>query len=98
MRFSVRTTDYQRNRMLNICDEDLVGRKLKDGEIKVSIDRGCYGGRIVGADEARELLQNASIINMAGEETISLSLGLGIGAENGVKKIDGVPFLIVFKM
>jgi len=49
-------------------------------------------------DEAKKLLKNSSIINMVGKNTISLSLELGIGSENGVKKISGVPFLIVFKM
>jgi hypothetical protein len=35
---------------------------------------------------------------MVGKEIISLSVDLGIASENGVKKIDGVPFLIIFKM
>jgi hypothetical protein len=35
---------------------------------------------------------------MVGKETVSLSMSLGIGSENGVKEINGIPFLIVFKM
>ena len=35
---------------------------------------------------------------MVGKDTISLSLELGVGTENGVKIIGGVPFLIVYKM
>jgi hypothetical protein len=35
---------------------------------------------------------------MVGKEIISLSITLGIGSENGIKEIDGIPFLIVFKM
>jgi hypothetical protein len=35
---------------------------------------------------------------MVGKETILLSTSLGIGSPSGVKEIDGVPFLIVFKM
>jgi hypothetical protein len=35
---------------------------------------------------------------MVGKETISLSIDLGVGSENGVKTISGVPFLIVFNM
>ena len=54
--------------------------------------------KIVTKDEAKELLQNSSIINMVGEETISLSLELGIGSKDGVKVISDIPFLIVFKM
>jgi hypothetical protein len=35
---------------------------------------------------------------MVGNKTISLSIELGIGSENGVKIISGVPFLIIFNM
>jgi len=33
---------------------------------------------------------------MVGKDIISLSVELGIGSEKGVKKVDGVPFLIIF--
>jgi hypothetical protein len=34
---------------------------------------------------------------MVGKETIALSVELGIGSSKGVKEIDGIPFLLVFK-
>ena len=98
MPFSVKLTDYQKNQMLNICDADLIGKEIQENELKVNISKSYYGERIVDKNEAQTLLQNSSIINMVGKETISLSISLGIGTENGVKKINGVPFLIVFKM
>jgi len=44
------------------------------------------------------LLKRSDNINMAGKEIISLSVDMGIGTQDGVKEIDGVPFLVVFKM
>jgi hypothetical protein len=35
---------------------------------------------------------------MVGQETVSLSISLGIGSSQGIKKINGVPFLLIFKM
>ena len=35
---------------------------------------------------------------MVGKEIISLSVNMGIGSQKGVKEIDGIPFLIVFKV
>jgi len=35
---------------------------------------------------------------MVGKEIISLSVNMGIGSEDGIKVIDGIHFLIVFKM
>ena len=82
--------------MLNICDADLLGKKIIQDEFTMHISEAYYGKKIVEIEEAKTLLQNSSIINMAGKDAISLAVELGIGSENGVKVISDVPFLIVF--
>ena len=98
MPFSVRVTDYQKQIMLNICDAELLGKKITQDELTMHISENYYGERFVEQEEAESLLKNSSIINMAGKETVSLSLKLGIGSENAVKTISDVPFLIIFNM
>ena len=98
MPFSVRVTNYQNNNMLNICDADLLGKKITQDQLDMNINKNYYGEKLIEKEEATSLLKNSSIINMVGKETISLSIKLGIGSENGVKTISGVPFLIVYKM
>ena len=98
MPFSVRISDYQKNMMLNICDAELLGKNIIQDELNMHISESYYGEKLVEKEEAKQLLKSSSIINMVGKETISLSLELGIGSENGVKTISDVPFLIVFKM
>jgi len=98
MSFSIKLTDYNKNVMLNICDADLLGKKITEKELKVHISQSYYGEKIVEKEEAKTLLKNSSIINMVGKEIVSLSTSLGIGSEDGIKEIDGVPFLIVYKM
>ena len=98
MQFSVRVTDYQKNAMLNICDAELLGRNIVQNELNMNISKSYYGEKLVKKEEAVTLLKNSSIINMVGKETVSLSIELGIGSENGIKTISNVPFLIVFKM
>ena len=98
MQFSVRITDYQKNIILNICDAELLGKNIIQDELNMNISKSYYGQKLVEKKEAKILLKKSSIINMVGKETISLSVELGIGSENGIKSISGVPFLIVFKM
>ena len=98
MQFSARITDYQKNAMLNICDAELLGKNITEGKLNMHISESYYGEKFIDREEAKTLLQNSSIINMVGKESVSLSLELGIGSENGVKIISDVPFLIVFKM
>ena len=96
MQFSVRISDYQKNTMVNMCDVELMGKDIVDGELKIHISENYYGKKIVDKDEAISLLKSASIMNLVGKETISLATGLGIGSESGVKIISGIPFLIIF--
>ena len=98
MQFSVKTTEYQKNMMLNICDSNLLGKEIVQNELIMKINKSYYGEKIVNKEEAKTLLKKSSIINMVGKDTISLSIELGIGSENGVKKISGIPFLIVFNL
>ena len=97
MYFAIRLVNQQRDRMLNICDAELVGRTVRQSDLEVKISKSYYGDRVVDEKEAESLLRNSSIINMAGRKTIDLSIKIGVGTAKGVKEIEGVPFLIVFK-
>lgn len=98
MRFFVKTSHYQSSNMLNMCDDDLLGRIIKNGNLQINISKSYYGQRLVEKEEAQTLMQNCSILNLVGKNTIQMSVDLKIGSQQGVKTIDGVPFLIVFKM
>jgi hypothetical protein len=96
MQFSVRISDYQKNTMLNMCDAELIGKEVVDGELKINITESYYGSQIIDKDEAISLLKSASILNLVGKETISLATEFGIGSKDGVKIISDIPFLIIF--
>ena len=84
--------------MLNICDPELVNKTVHDGNTKIKINPNYYAERNVDEHEAKTLLTQCNSINMVGEKTISLATRLGIGSEKSIRRIEGIPFLIVFKM
>ena len=96
--FSARLINHKDTSMLNICDADLLGRTLNKGNLTLKISEEYYGEKVVEKEEAESLLKESSSINMVGKEIISLSTDMGVGSQEGVKEIDGIPFLIVFKM
>ncbi len=98
MQFSVRVSNYQKKSMLNICDAELLGKKIIRDGLNIHISESYYGEKLVAKEEAKSLLKNSSIINMVGKEIVSLSIELGIGTESGIKTISDIPFLIVFKV
>lgn len=99
MPFSVRLSNYQGSTMLNMCDADLLGRHItaQDGRT-MHISEGYYGGRLVSRNDAYKLLRESSIINMVGEDAVSMAVELGMGSKDGARVISGVPFMLVFKM
>ena len=98
MLFSTKVISASGNLMLNICDPELIDKTFHDGNTKIKINSNYYAERDVDEHEAKNLLKKCSSINMVGEKTISLATSLGIGSERSIRRIDGVPFLIVFKM
>ena len=96
--FYARIINQKNINMLNICDADLLGRTLNRDNFSLKISEKYYGEKVVEKEEAESLLKESSSINMVGKEIISLSTDIGVGSQEGVKEIDGIPFLIVFKM
>ena len=96
--FSARIINQNNTRLLNICDSDLLGKTIISEKLSIKISESYYGEKSIKKEEAEHLLRECNNINMVGKDIISLSVELGIGSEKGVKKVDGVPFLIVFKM
>ena len=96
--FSTRLINHKDTSMLNICDTELLGRTLNKGNFTLKISDDYYAEKIVEKEEAKDLLKSSNSINMVGKKIISLSVDMGIGTQDGVKEIDGVPFLVVFKM
>ena len=84
--------------MLNICYTELLGRTLNRGSFTLKISEKYYAQKVVGKEEAKDLLRRSNNINMVGKEIISLSVNIGVGSQDGVKEIDGIPFLLVFKI
>ena len=98
MLYSVKIVSRNGNTMLNMCDSELLGKTFSDGKLVMKISKNYYHDQFVEQEEAKDLLKKSNNINLVGNETISLSLELGIGTEQAVKLIDKIPFLIIIKM
>ena len=98
MLYSTKVISASGSLMLNICDPELVDKTLYDGKVKIKINPNYYAERDVDEHEAKNLLEKCNSINMVGEKTISLATSLGIGSEKSIRLIEGIPFLLVFKM
>ena len=95
--FSVRTAEFKGTILVNICDEELVGRTVAEGNLKVHLSTEFYSGEVVDKGEALRLIRTCSIVNLAGSRSVSLAVDNKVGAPEAVREIEEVPFLMVYK-
>jgi uncharacterized protein len=95
--FSVRTAEYRGTILLNMCDEELVGRTVAEGSLKVHLSKEFYSGEVVEKPEALRLIRTCSIVNLAGTRSVALAVENRMGAPEAIREIEEVPFLMIYK-
>ncbi len=95
--FSIRTAEYKGTILVNICDEELVGRTVSEGRLQVHLSKEFYSGEVVDAGEALRLIRRCQIINLAGTRSVSLAVDNEVGAPEAIREIEQVPFLMIYK-
>ncbi len=81
-----------------ICDKELLGRKLREGNVSVTISEDFYKGELVTEEEATEVITRATNINLFGERAVSCAVRCGVVAPSSIKIIDGVAHAQVFRI
>jgi hypothetical protein len=95
--FSVRTSEYKGAILVNMCDEELVGKTVTEGKLKLHLSKEFYSGEIVDKGEALRLIRTCSIISLAGTRSVSLAIENKMGAPEAIREIEEVPFLMIYK-
>ena len=83
--------------MISVCDASLVGKTLHHGEIVLSLSEDYFQEEVIGVAKAADLLKKCSIANLVGEKIVALAISMGLAKEVSVKRLCGIPFLMIFK-
>jgi uncharacterized protein len=82
-----------------VCDSDVFGRKLVDGSRVLDVSGDFFNGTPVGVVEAREEIVRCAgedaTFNFVGRKSVEMAKELGIVKDEGVVRIDGIPFALV---
>lgn len=95
--FIARRIKWQEATLVNICDEELLGKTVKNGEIEMPISRDYYGANKVSESEAISLVRDSSIINLAGTRIVQKVLEAELASPHAVKTVGEVSFLMIYK-
>ena len=95
--YAARTTPYQGSIMVDICDIELIGNKLEQDGLVINLTKEYYQQQVIGQPDAQELLQKCDIANLVGDKIVRQALELKLAKDASIRKISGVPFLMIYK-
>jgi hypothetical protein len=84
--------------LIGACDEKLLGKKFEDGKFQIDVKKDFYDGKRVSTDVLKKYLEDATIANLVGKETIKCAIELGIIDTNCIIRIKGVPHAQMVRM
>jgi len=95
---SIKTHRAQGQVVVAMCDAELVGRKLNDGRVTITLNEGFYAGEFFDEDETGifNLIRGASSYNIFGERAIAVAVRYNLVDRSTVRLIDGVPHAQVY--
>ncbi|MGF3522859.1 MAG: DUF424 domain-containing protein [Candidatus Bathyarchaeia archaeon] len=86
------------NVLLAICDADLLGKTLKQGKIVFHIKQEFYNGGKLTVEEAVDMIENSTIVNMVGKCCVDQAIAKGYVHPEAVLEIEGVPHAQIVKL
>ena len=95
--FVSRELRHQTARTVNICDEELLGRTLREGKLKVDITPDYFSGVRVDEETALKQIKETDIVNLVGNRIVAKALKEKLGHPRAGRKIEEVSFLMIYK-
>ena len=77
--------------IIAMCDKELVGKTLKNGDVEVEIKESFYKGEELEEEKIKELIKQPVILNIFGEKSIKLAMDCDLLKEENILDIEGVP-------
>jgi hypothetical protein len=85
-----------------IADKELVGQRFEEGEKQLDVKENFYRSeeeKIYSEEEVKEILEKWKIedatFNIVGEQSVRIALEMGIINEEGVGRIDNIPYALI---
>ena len=95
-KFYIRKMHYQGSLMVNICDEELLGKNIESDTLNINITSEFFN-EIVNEKDITTLLKKCSIANLIGKRVVDKTLSLGLAKRDSIKVVSDIPFLMIFK-
>ena len=79
------------SRVVAVCDHELMGKTLSNGDIEITITKDFYGETLATEDEVRDALRYANNANIIGNRVVEIAVSLGLVERSSCFMIGSVP-------
>jgi hypothetical protein len=86
------------NVLLAICDTEIIGKTLREGQIVFHVKEEFYKGTKVDVEEAVAMIENSNIVNMVGKNVVRKAIDEGYVHPEAVLNIGDVPHAQIVKI
>jgi hypothetical protein len=86
------------NVLLAICDCEILGKTLREGKITFHVKEEFYKGAKVDIEEAIDMIENSTIVNMVGKKIVQKAIEKGYVHPEAVLNIEGIPHAQIIKL
>ncbi len=95
--YIARLIKRDRTLMVNICDEELLGKTVKDNKLEMRISSDYFGEDNVNLEEALKMIRKSQVANLAGTRIVEQTLQANLASRLAVKKVGSTSFLLIYK-
>lgn len=81
-----------------VCDRELLNTTISHGKLTMKINEAFYGNTPATEDEICDALKTAGNINLIGERSVSLAIGMGLITKSGCIMIGTVPHAQIYRL
>jgi hypothetical protein len=89
---------HGKNTVLAICDAELLGKTLNDGQIVFEVREDFYKGTRTTLEEAINLIGQSDIVNMIGKRIVKKATDKGLVHPEAILRISGIPHAQIVKL
>lgn len=84
--------------LVAVCDKEILGTKICEGELEIEISERFYKGKIATAREVIEALESATVANLFGKKAVTCAIENGLVEKQNVIWINGIPHAQIYHL
>ncbi|MCD6383380.1 MAG: DUF424 family protein [Thermoplasmata archaeon] len=84
--------------LLAACDEEILGKRFREGKLRLHVKRDFYGGELVSPEVFLRLIEQCTMANLSGEFVVELAIKNGYIQEENVLYIESIPHAQLLKI